>query len=362
MTIGIDVSQVVYEGFGIATYTRKLVETLLTIDKENKYIFFFSSFRRNLKSKFEGAKVKKYRIPPSVLDILWNKLHIIPIETFTGDLTIFHSSNWTQPPARAKKVTTVHDLLIYKYPETIHPKIISTQKRQLEWVKKECDRIIADSNTTKRDIVEIMGIPEEKIKVVYLAPGEEFNVTLSEEKIQKVKDKYAITGEYLLTVGSQEPRKNLSRIIEAYSKIKQQIDISLVVAGNFRWGEKIKETSGTKSIGFVDQSDLPALYGGAKVFVYPSLYEGFGLPVLEAQSTGCPVVTSDRGSLKEIVGDTAVVADPEDTQSVRRGIEKILSLDKKILEDMKQKGIQHARMFTWDNTARQTLEVYKELS
>ena len=132
MKIGIDISQVVYEGFGIATYTRKLVETLLQIDNENKYTLFFSSLRRNLKSEFKGAKVIKFNIPPTILDILWNTLHQIPVEIFIGDTDIFHSSNWIQPPSRAKKVTTIHDMLIYKFPETIHPKIMSTQKRHLE--------------------------------------------------------------------------------------------------------------------------------------------------------------------------------------------------------------------------------------
>jgi glycosyltransferase involved in cell wall biosynthesis len=361
MKIGIDISQVVYEGFGIATYTRKLVETLLQIDNENKYTLFFSSLRRNLKSEFKGAKVIKFKIPPTILDILWNTLHQIPVEIFIGDTDIFHSSNWIQPPSRAKKVTTIHDMLIYKFPETIHPKIMSTQKRHLEWVKKECDLIISDSESTKEDIINFLGIPKEKIRVVYLAPGEEFKITQAEERIGEVKKKYGISDEYLLTVGSREPRKNLSRIIQAFNEIKKKENISLIIAGNFRWGEKTMDSFGIKTIGFVNQADLPALYAGAKLFVYPSLYEGFGLPILEAQSTGCPVLTSDKGSLKEIVGDTATIVNPEDSLSIQKGIEEILSLDKKNLEKMKFKGKRNAQLFTWEKTAQKTLCVYKEL-
>ena len=362
MKIGIDISQIAYPGFGVATYTQKLVETLLKIDKVNEYILFYSSMRRPLRTDFKGALIKKYRFPPTLLDIIWNKLHILPIETLIGKIDIFHSSNWVQPPVQAKKVTTIHDMLIYKYPENIHPKIISTQKRQLAWVKKECDLIIADSKTTKDDIIEILGIPEEKIRVIYLASGEEFREKQKEEKIEFVKKKYNLIGDYLLTVGSFEPRKNLSRIIKAYGGIKKTYKVSLVITGQFRWGEKIKYQEGIHNLGFVEKNDLPALYAGSKVFIYPSLYEGFGLPVLEAQSCGCPVVTSDKGSLKEITKDTAIVVDPENAGDIQKGIEKILSMDKEALINLKQKGVAHAGLFTWEKTARETLEVYRELT
>jgi glycosyltransferase involved in cell wall biosynthesis len=361
MKIGIDISQIAFEGFGIATYTKELVKELLTLDKKNNYVLFFSSMRRELKTDFSPAIVKKFKFPPTLLDLLWNRFHVLPIETLVGNIDVFHSSNWTQPPTKAKKVTTIHDMLIYKYPNTVHPKILATQKRQLSWVKKECDRIITDSYATKQDVLEILNIPENKVRVIHLAPGKEFNIPQEQEKISSVKNKYGIRGNYILTVGSGEPRKNLLRIIDVYNHIKHEIDLSLVIAGNFRWGNENKETDGIQNVGFVEKEDLPALYAGASAFLYPSLYEGFGLPVLEAQSMGCPVITSDRGSLKEIVGDSAIIVDPENTESIQKGIEKVLSISPDELKNIKSRGKLNAGLYTWEKTARETLKVYEEL-
>ena len=173
MKIGIDISQIVYEGTGVANYTRNLVENLLKIDKKNEYVLFFSSLRRKFIPKFpipnSQFQIKTFRIPPTFLEFLWNKLHIFPIEWFVGKVDVFLSSDWTQPPTlKAKKVTVVHDLTCWKFPNQMHPRIVAVQKRRMKWVKKECDLIIADSQATKRDLVEIIGIPEKKIRVVYL--------------------------------------------------------------------------------------------------------------------------------------------------------------------------------------------------
>ena len=172
MKIGIDISQIVYEGTGVATYTKNLISNLLAIDKKNEYVFFGSSLRRQKDLKRFTKNV--WPIPPTLLDVLWNQLHILPIESLIGSLDIFHSSDWTQPPTKAKKVTTIHDLIVYKYPESSHPQIITTQKRRLDWVKKECDLIIVDSLATKKDCQEILGIGESRLRVVYPAVGEGF--------------------------------------------------------------------------------------------------------------------------------------------------------------------------------------------
>jgi len=188
MKIGIDISQIVYQGTGVGKYTKQLIKGLLEVDKENEYIFFFSSLRRQLDSLFinelttrlpdgQGlrVKIKRFKIPPTLLDFLWNRLHILPIEWFIGKVDVFLSSDWTQPPTvRAKKVTTIHDLSIFKFPKEHHSKIVAVQKRRLEWVKKECDLIICDSLATKKDAMEILGIEEERLRVVY--PGSEYLV------------------------------------------------------------------------------------------------------------------------------------------------------------------------------------------
>jgi len=175
MKIGIDISQTVYQGTGVARYTHKLVKHLLAIDKKNSYVLFFSSLRRklpvtNYQLPVTNYKIKKFKLPLTLLDFLWNKLHICPIENFIGEVDVFLSSDWIQPPSKkAKLVTVVHDLTPWKYPKTLDPKIVKVHKRRMKWVKKECDLIICDSENTKKDIIKILKIKEKKLKVVY--PG-----------------------------------------------------------------------------------------------------------------------------------------------------------------------------------------------
>lgn len=180
MKIGIDVSQTAYGETGVANYLTSLVQNLLAVDKENEYVLFFSSLRKNikylrqcrtnLKSTNQNLKIKKFRIPPFILEFLWNRLHILPVERLIGDIDIFISSDWMQPPTvKAKKATILYDLIVYKYPKETAKKIVETQKRRLEWVKKECDLIFCISESTKKDAMEILGIKEEKLKVIY--PG-----------------------------------------------------------------------------------------------------------------------------------------------------------------------------------------------
>ena len=177
MKIGIDISQLAYERTGVANYLRSLVENMIAVDKENEYILLFSSMRKelpisNLKSLIsnKNVKIKKFKIPPTLLDILWNKLHVFPIEWLIGNVDVFISSDWTQPPTlRAKKATIVYDLIIYKYPEETAKTIIETHKKKLAWVKKECDMIFCISKSAKRDAEEILGIEERRLRVLY--PG-----------------------------------------------------------------------------------------------------------------------------------------------------------------------------------------------
>lgn len=178
MKIGIDISQTAYENTGVANYTKSWVESLLKIDHENEYILFFSSLRKtipdfaqNLTAKKNSkVKIKTFKYPPILLDTFWNRLHIMPIEDLIGQVDIFISSDWTQPPTkRAKKATILYDLIVYRYPEETDIKIVQTQRRRLNWVKKECDIIFCISESTKQDAKDILGIDETRLKVVY--PG-----------------------------------------------------------------------------------------------------------------------------------------------------------------------------------------------
>ena len=175
MKIGIDISQTAYQATGVANYTRKLVTQLLKSDPQNQYLLFYSSLRKPLDPEWRkqleglGAEVKTFPFPLGLLELLWNQLHLLPIELLLGPIDLFFSSDWIQPPTKAKKVTTIHDLSIFKSPQNIADKIIRVHRRRLKWVKKEADLVICDSLATQKDVAEILAIPSSKLRLVY--PG-----------------------------------------------------------------------------------------------------------------------------------------------------------------------------------------------
>jgi hypothetical protein len=176
MKIGIDISQTAYENTGVANYLSSLLAAMVEQDSENTYVLFYSSLRRKMPQNMvnlglaPNVEIKEFSLPPTILDLLWNRLHQVPIETFIGNVDVFMSSDWTQPPTKnARKVTILYDLIVYKYPDETDQKIIATQKRRLQWVKRECDVVLCISESTKNDAKTILGIDEEKLKIAY--PG-----------------------------------------------------------------------------------------------------------------------------------------------------------------------------------------------
>lgn len=320
MKIGIDISQVAYEGTGVARYVRSMIDAILEFDTKNEYTFFFSSLRRSLLENLVMRINEKHvlvtaKLPPTALDILWNQAHIYPIEKFIGKQDVYISSDWTQAPSAAKKVTVVHDLVFMKYPETVHKKILAVQKRRLAHVKKEVDLILADSQATKDDLIELLAIPDSKIRVLYPAvtipnPLPPSNFIIPSKK-------------YVLSVGKLEPRKNIRRLIEAFEKANQK-DVDLLIVGPTGWGDqKISHSDRVKFLGFVPDEDLYKLYTNAVAFVYPSLYEGFGYPVVEAMYLGCPVALSNTSSLAEIGKENALLFDPENVNDMSQKLTEI---------------------------------------
>jgi glycosyltransferase involved in cell wall biosynthesis len=379
MKIGIDISQIVYQGTGVAAYTSSLVKAMIRTGEEKEFVLFGSSLRNRQPLKqfarsLEGEdfRVKFSFLPPKVLEFLWNGIHTFPVENFTGEVDVFHSSDWLEPPARqAKKVTTIHDLAVFKYPEAFSVRgghdIVKNQKRKLHFVKRETDLVIAVSETTKKDIIEILGIPDKRIRVIYEAADPVFKV-VSPERVDQVKEKYQLSHDYFLCVGTREPRKNLDRVVMAFAEIASaSSDFDLVIAGKYGWGEgdclahKAKDLKArVKILGYVEQSDLVGLYNGATAFIYPSLYEGFGLPILEAMSCGCPVITSSVGAMAEIAGGVALLVEPERIESIAGAMSKARR-NVSTREDLKIKGLERAGQFSWEKAALETLNVYREL-
>lgn len=375
MKIAIDISQICYEATGVATYTRRLVESLLAIDKTNEYILFGLAFRQRkiIEDFFKtcqniNRKVlpRFYSIPQGMANFFGNSLHYPDIKLLTGNIDLFHSSDWIQPNISVKRITTVHDLVIKKYPELSDPYIVSTQEKRLYWVRTECDTVIADSEATKKDLVDILKLDGKKIEVIY--PGVEKSfIKASDSEIDLVKKKYDLTDDYILAVGTIEPRKNIKRVISAFDEFchhslisSYKKPIQLVLAGNMGWERGIKPLKNLKILGRIPTADLPSLYSGAELFVYPSLYEGFGLPVLEAMACETPVITSSRGSLKEVAGDAALLVDPEETSDITTSMVRLF-IDSELRNSMIKKGKQQTENFKWENTGRKMLECYQKL-
>ena len=363
MRIGIDVTASIYSGTGVTTYYQLLIPELLRIGKDHEFVLLGYALRR-----FKDLTLanKRYRLPPRLMEFLWNDLHIMPVERLTGPLDVFHAWDYLQPPvSKAKIVTTVHDLTTLKFPMYHHPSTVDAQKHRLRWVKKDARLVIADSLATKQDLIELLGFSEDQIVVIYLAAGKQFSEfrrrsqAFREEDIVRVKTYFGLEGRYILSLGTIEPRKNLKRVIDAFALFRERnTDIdTLVIAGQVGWGEELLPEEKVKIIGKIPPSDLPALYAGAEALVYASLYEGFGLPVLEAMAMGCPVVVSDRGSLKEVAGNAAVLVDPEDIDSIAFGIETALTHRTRLIG----KGLKHESKFSWQKTARETLGVYRQV-
>lgn len=360
MKIALDISQVVYEGTGVARYTNYLIEALTNYDKKNDYIFFISTLRgsinRHTRDLLKNQIVRRFYLPPSILDLLWNKLHILPFENLVGPVDLVITSDWTEPAIKsAKKITIVHDLVYLTYPQTLHKTILQTQSRKMQWVKKESDLIIADSVSTKQDLAKLLDIEDRRIKVVY--PAVEIK-QLTSNDATSVLNKYNLNKPFILAVGKLEPRKNISRLIQSFEKIGNK-NINLVVVGPTGWGEQnhnVKNNPNIKFLGHISDNDLYGLYAEALCFVMPSLYEGFGYPLVEAMTLGCPVATSDVSSMKEVVQDSGLLFDPLSIESISNALNKLIENDK-LRNELIKKGRKRVDYFCLSRFANEFIEI-----
>ena len=333
--VGMDISQIAHPG-GVANYTLNLSKHLLE-NKELDMIFFYSSLRKPYRGKLK--KVKSFRLPPTLFEVLFNKVRNVSIERFIGAVDIFHSSDWAQPAAKAKKITTYHDLTPLKYPQWSHPKIVAVNKARLKLVESEVDMVIAVSESTKKDLLEVSNIPENKIVVIYEGVNEIFKPQSSVE-VENFRKKMNLPDKFILSIGGVGERRNLKAVKEATK------GYHLVITG--------------QTIPWLPDEDLPLLYASAEVLLYPSFYEGFGLPILEAMAIGTPVITSNVSAMPEVGGDAAIYVNPKNINDIKEKLEKVMK-DEKLKSSMIQKGFIQAKKFSWQKCAQQTAQVYKQL-
>ncbi len=362
MKIGIDLSQIVYKGSGVSRYLEGLVKAILSYEKKNTWYFFFSSLRQNFpkelerKIKDKGFIIKKYKIPSTLLSFLWNDLHIYNIENIFNNLDWFITSDWTEPPSKTiNKATVIHDLVFKRYPKTVNKKILQVQQKRLSWVKKETSIIFADSKSTKKDLINYFKINSKKINVIY--PGVSLNQP-NKKIIDKTLSKFSLNQPFILTVGKIEPRKNIKSLIKAYNNIKGKKPI-LVIVGLPGWGDlSFKETKNIKFLGYVKDKELSALYTSCLFFIFPSIWEGFGYPLVEAMKLGTPITASNTSSLKEIGEKSVLLFNPLNSKSIKKALKTMIN-DHLLRKQLSEKGKIRAKQFNWENTYNQIINVLK---
>ena len=394
MHIALDYTTGIYPGAGVARYTRSLVEALARLDGRNRYSLFYANrgLPRGTPEERQARELMKAHpnfkgvaVPMSVREMFaaWQRLRLpVPVDLFTGRCDVLHSPDFVSPPHRTgADVITVHDLSFLVVPECAEPKLAGFLSKSVPGAVRRADRIIAVSEQTKRDLVRLMGIPQEKVTTVYNGVDERFRAAGRREpgaedaEMEALRRKLGLPEKFVLHVGTLEPRKNLVRLIEGYEQAMQSggSDVALVLAGRKGWlyepivaaAERVNRQSGETGarvvfVDYVYDDDLPLLYKMAEVFAYPSLYEGFGLPVAEAMSCGTPVLVSGDGALAEVVGDAAVVVDALSVESIAEGLSRLLS-DGELRQKLSEEGKARAAQFTWEAAAEQVLGVYREV-
>ncbi len=360
--VAIDITSMHVTGAGTATYVRELMKSMTLLDgiAEMYPIDYRNFFSR------------KYKLSRSIdtigRELVWQQF-ILPSLAVKHGARILHSPAMISPlRCPIPVVLTLLDAYIVRSPNSFSVWQRTVANHLLPRCIERADKLIAISHFTKREILDLYPhIPEDRITVTWLGVSPDFRV-LDEQAGMAARVKYKLDRPFILSVSTIEPRKNIRMLIQAFARIKERIDHDLVLTGAYGWKSKdlyrlisdLGLGGRIKFTGYVPLEDLPAIYNLADLFVYPSLYEGFGLPPLEAMACGCPVITSNVASLPEVVGDAAVMVDPLDTEQISASILNLL-LDAGRCSLLKSAGIIQAAKFTWASCARQTLDVYGEL-
>jgi len=371
MRIGIDYTAAVRQRAGIGRYARSLIRALARLDHENAYILLSAGKEPDAEPWPANFSLRALPVTDRHLSILWQKLRLpLPVEWLTGRLDLFHSPDFVLPPVRkARTVLTIHDLSFLRHPECSSPALLEYLMSAVPRSVARADLILADSQSTQHDLIELMGMDPARIRVVYPAVDDTF-ARSNQAGVAAVRARHDIGGPYILSLGTLQPRKNYVRLIEAFRILKDTSDIPhrLVIGGGPGWlYEPIYETIETlglqnevRMLGYVDEGDLPALYTGADVFCFPTLYEGFGIPVLEAMACGTPVVASNTSSLPEAAGDAALLMSPTDTEAMAEALGRAIT-DTDLREHLIQSGLVQCQRFSWSDSARDLHMAYMDL-
>jgi glycosyltransferase involved in cell wall biosynthesis len=373
LTVGFDATAAARQHAGIGRYTRELLRALAFREDGTRYKVFYAGRGvdgSGLPPLGNGFKVRSIPVTDRVSNAVWHRARFpVPIQTLIGRVSVLHSPDFTAPPALGRPtVVTVHDLAFEREPECAVPSLRQYLRRVVRRSASAATHVIAVSRTTKQDLMELYDIPEDKISVIYEGVAESLR-TPQRYVARTMLSTIGIEESFILSVGTLEPRKNYVRLLEAYRELLVRgFRRKLVIAGGPGWMyepvlERMRELRIEPMVILVRPSDLhlAALYAAADAFVYPSLYEGFGIPALEALSAGTPTAVSSASSLPEVVGDAALLFDPRDTEGMTDAMERLLT-DRALADSLRQKGPQQAAGFSWTAAAEQTAALYRALA
>jgi glycosyltransferase involved in cell wall biosynthesis len=366
--IGIDARKL--HDFGIGTYIRNLLRQLARLDRDTQFIVL----SRPLDSVALGSLGANFRIVPanagnySIAEQLK-----VPLVLKREAVTLFHAPHYVLPPlVPCRSVVTIHDCIHLMFPQYLPNRFAFTYARaSIVFAARRATRVLTVSESSKRDILRFVDLPPEKIDVIYNAYDERFGIEPCDEDVIRVRERYQLHDQFVLYAGNVKPHKNLGRLIEAFHLVRQRgLDhLKLVLIGDEiskyaalrRAVHRHQLHKYVRFLGYLPQETLAVMYRLAAVFAFASLYEGFGLPPLEAMASGTPVVTSNLSSLPEVTGNAAVLVDPYDPRAIADGIYSVLT-DDSLRRSLRAKGLARARQFSWEQSVHRVHEIYRQVS
>jgi glycosyltransferase involved in cell wall biosynthesis len=366
--IAIDVRKL--HDYGIGTYVRNLLKQLARQDHRNEYVLLSRPSDCGLAAEL-GENFRAVPEPSRPYSI--REQLAVPLDLRREGIDLFHAPHYVLPPlAPARSVVTIHDCIHLMFPQYLPNRFAWWYARTSLWAATHrAHRVLTVSETSKRDILRFFDIPPAKIDVIYNGIDELFWTTPNEEEVVRVRERYQLTDPFALYAGNIRPHKNLERVIDAFYRVRRDGlgDIKLLIIGDEiskyatlrRAVHRYKLHKHVRFLGFVPDQTLAVLYRLAAVFVFPSLYEGFGLPPLEAMASGTPVVTSNVSSLPEVSGGAALLVDPYDVDAIASGIRMVLT-DGCLRDELRQRGLARAREFSWERSVARIRAIYEEVA
>jgi glycosyltransferase involved in cell wall biosynthesis len=364
MRIGIDSRSLNQKGLGVGRYLFDLLKHYPELDRSNEYLLYLK--QTGLPSALSNFSSKAISLPLINSNFAWLNFRL-PVELLRDKIDLFHCPFYGLPVYQpCPMVVTIHDIIYEIHPEWF-PKLQGASFRFLSRLgAKTARKVIAVSEHTKKDIMERYHVPESKIEVIYEAPDDMYRIIKDEALLKRTKQKFGITKDFLIHVGAIHKRRNIVSLLKVFKRLKESgRDLQLVLVGSIQWPfidlKQLLLEMGLKSdvvhLEFISDENLACLYNAARLFVYPSLYEGFGLPLVEAMACGTPIAASNVSSIPEVIGDAGILFDPYNEDEILDSIKTIID-DKNARDSLISRGSDRVRRYSWSGAAKRTIELY----